>query len=70
VTVAELLDLGQQLAGVALGALLVLVVAVGIVGEDGERSEPPAAGAAEGRALDCVKKALTRLRLDMDSTWT
>jgi len=29
-----------------------------LAGEDGERSEPPAAGAAEGR-LDVVQKMLT-----------
>jgi hypothetical protein len=34
-----------------------------LAGEDGERSEPPAAGAAEGR-LDVVEKALTATRLE------
>jgi hypothetical protein len=59
VTVAELPELGQQLVDVAHGALLLLVVH-GVAGEDGERSEPPAAGAAEGRALEVVERSLTR----------
>jgi hypothetical protein len=49
--------------GVTCRALLGLVVVVGLAGEDGERSEPPAAGAAEGR-LDVVEKALTATRLE------